>query len=136
MKNPQNLPQTATAALFTITGGTILVTGMLGIVTTAVSGSGTLSLGSTPTGGTSGPAHIATAATIGGKAIGTMYSPVFTSGVAGAPAINNNSALPGFFPGNFAAITGTIDWTTSTSMTGQMKWFLWFVPIDRSSFVS
>lgn len=135
-KSAQNLPQTATATLFTVTGGSILVQFMYGLVTTALGVTATnLSLGNTPAGGANSPASIATAAAVGSKVLGSLYVPVFTAGVAAAPLQGgvvgfNNPFVPFIVP------AGVITWTTSANDTGQMSWSLNYVPIDPGANVS
>lgn len=136
-KAAQNLPQTATANLFTVSG-TVLVTGLLGVVTTACGATvTTLALGTAPGGAT---ASIATATAITSKTVGTVLAPVGASGVAGALLVagaafvqSPPTALSPFVIG--AGITN-ITWTTSANDTGQVQWYLWYTPIDSDGSVS
>lgn len=135
-KAAQNLPQTATATLFTVAGGLVLVTGILGVVTTALGATvTTLSLGVTGSN-----AALATATAVTSATAGTVYAP--TTGAAGAAGTPIVSATPfvSVAEPNFLApvyvFTTNITWTTSANDTGQMKWYLWYIPIDTSASVS
>lgn len=136
-KPAQNLPQTATANLFTV-GGTVLVTGLLGVVTTAVGAvATTLALGTAPGAAT---ASIATATAVTSKAAGTALAPVGASGVGGALIVGGAAFVqsPPMALSPFVLGTGTtnITWTTSASTTGQVQWYLWYTPIDFDASVS
>ena len=137
-KASQNLPQTATANLFTVAGGTVLVTGLLGVVTTVIGGTATtLALGTAPGAATTA---IATATAITSKTVGTVLAPVGASGVGVALIVGGSVfvqspplALSPFVLG--AGVTN-ITWTTSGSTTGQVQWYLWYQPIDFDAAVS
>lgn len=139
-KAAQALPATATANLFTVAGGSVLVTGLLGVVTTACGATATtLALGTTP-GGTT--ASIATATAITSAAVGTSLVATSAAGVASAllvAPVPFLSAVPPMFIAPFvlgAGIATSITWTTSATDTGQIKWYLWYVPLDTSATVS
>jgi hypothetical protein len=135
VKAAQALPQTATATLFTVTGGSVLVQFMAGLVTTALGATVTsLSLGNTPTGGVSAPASIATSAVVTSAAVGGLFVPAFAAGIASGPIQTNVIN----FDRSFVAIVpaGVITWTTTANDTGQMKWYLQFTPLDPGAFVS
>jgi len=135
-KAAQNLPQNATSTLYTVTGGAVLVTFMAGLVTTALGGTVTsLSLGNTPTGGANASASLATSAVVTSKAVGTWYVPAWAAGVAGAPIQGN---VVNANPSTFSAMVpaGVITWTTTASDTGQMVWYLYFLPLDTGAAIS
>ena len=133
-KGPSNLPQTATANLFAVTG-VVEVTGLVGLVTTA--------LGATVTtlavGVTGSNTAIATAATVTSAVVNTVFLPVNNAGVGGAPLV---SLAP--FPTSvvqdrlnpFFCAAANITWTTSANDTGQMQWYLWYIPFTTGSSVS
>jgi hypothetical protein len=138
VKAAQALPQTATATLFTVTGGPILVQRIVGKVTTATGATVTnLSLGYTPTGGANVPAGLCTAAAITSLAVGKLFvvAPFTTGTTPVAPFIGGavqmpDPQLPVVVP------DGVITWTTSASDTGAMAWWLTFIPLDPASAVS
>jgi hypothetical protein len=139
VKAAQGLPGATTSTLFTVAGGAVLVQFIAGVVTTAIQNQAcTLSLGSTPTSGTAGNAAIATATSVSNKPIGTFYVPQWASEVGGTPIIANNvQAQSGpASTSSFLAFTGLITWTTSATNTGQMVWYLAYLPVDAGATVS
>lgn len=136
-KAAQNIPQTATANLFTLAGGAVLVTGLLGLVTTVIGAvATTLSLGTTPAGAAT---SVATATAITNAGVGTVLAPVSAAGQVGGPLSVAGAvyvAAPPFIINPFMVGGGNITWTTSASTTGQIKWYLWYVPLDFDATVS
>jgi hypothetical protein len=136
-KAAQNLPQTATANLFTVAGGNVLVTGLIGEVTTVIGATATsLSLGVTPTTGTANSTGLATATAITSKEAGTFVGLLNSSGVGGGLVVGANAGQGLFVPLPIIVAPGTITWTTSASTTGQMKWYLTYIPLDSGASVS
>ena len=138
VKAPQALPQTATATLFTVTGGPILVRSLVGLVTTALGATATtLSLGITPTGGAAVNTGLCTAGTVTSLVVGKAFvvAPFTTGTTPVAPFIGSAVQMPD--PGLALLVPdGAITWTTSASDTGQMKWWLTYSPLDAASAVS
>jgi len=137
-KAAQNLPQTATATLFTVSGGAVLVNALLGVVSTALGATATnLSVG-TAVAGDAGTTIIAATA-VASKAAGTLIVP--QAGTNGAPAAApflGNAAFVGNTPFETSPffVSANITWTTSANDTGQMKWYCWYTPIDAGASVS
>lgn len=129
-KAVQNLPQTATANLYTVTGA-VLVTGLLGRVTTVLGATATtLSLGVTGTN-----AGLATAVAVTSAAVGTLLYPTPPTGQAAGALIVATTGI--LFPGSEPFfVAQNITWTTSASDTGQVEWYLWYVPVSPGSGVS
>lgn len=138
-KAAANLPQSTTSTLYTVAGGAVLIQAMFGVVTTSCGATvTTLALGTAPTGGNASTTSIAAATAITSKGVGTFYVPQWSAAVSGTPAIANTVLvvpLPAS-TASFLAYTGTITWTTSASDTGQMAWYLTYVPIDSGATVS
>lgn len=138
VKAAQNLPQTATAALFTVSGGAVLVTSLFGLVTTNLGATVTnLSLGTAVVGDSN--ASIIAATAIASKNAGTIVAP--QPGSNGAPAaapFMGNAAFINMVPLSESAflLAANITWTTSASNTGQMKWYLTYIPLDQGASVS
>jgi hypothetical protein len=129
----------SSSTLFTVAGGAVLVTSLLGRVTTALSGTtGAISLGSHPTVGTDEPAGIATAGVVGGAEIGTWVGPVAAStGLAGALTANIVAGNTVYATAPFVVNAGTIEVkTTVATMTGAITWYLTYVPLDTGASVS
>jgi hypothetical protein len=140
-KAAANLPQSATATLYTVAGGAVLVTGLVGIVTTAIASSDpVLSLGTAPTVGTAQTSGIATTTVLTSAEAGTLVSVVgATTGLPTALAVMATAAKAGstvFLGTPFVVSAGTITWTTGASKTGALKWYLTYIPLDDGASVS
>jgi hypothetical protein len=135
----------SSATLFTVAGGMVLVTSLVGRVSTVLSGTtGAISLGATPTVGAAGAqvAGIASATVVGGGEAGMAYAVVAT--IAGAPTTLSNggaSGVAGKSPflaqSAFVVQAGIVTVTTSVAtMTGAIDWYLTYVPLDTGASVS
>lgn len=133
------LPQTATGSIFTVAGGRIVLTSIVGEVTTALGATVTsLNLVHTPTVGTVGDLCAATVCT--SDTIGTLYS------ITGIPAdlmsaekiggtvvpVDYNTGLP--LRGLILPI-GAIGLKSTASDTGSVKWSVTYVPYDNGASV-
>ena len=143
IKSAQAFPQGApgTATLFTVAGGTVLVTSLFGIVTTAVAGTDPqLSLGMAPTIGTAQTSGIATTKALTSAEIGTLIAVTSSGGVPTTLAVMTTAAKAGnaVFPalGGFIANTGTITQTAQVAETGAISWYLTYIPMDTGASVS
>jgi hypothetical protein len=139
IKKAQTPPNSgSTATLFTVSGGVVLVTTLLGRVSTALSGStGAIALGTTATGSTLDVDGIATASVVGGAEIGSLFTPLSASGVGGALAGPLIAGSPVFLSTPIVVNTGTITVTTSVAtMTGAIDWYVSYVPLDTGASVS
>jgi hypothetical protein len=123
--------------LFTITGGPILVTELIGIVTTLIGGAanGTLQADVTEPAGT--VALCAGAVAIDNDAAGTMYhfvgAAVLTPVTAGAKIVDKASATVGNC--NWIIPIGNINFLGSGAQTGVIKWYMTYKPLSPSSVV-
>ena len=138
IKAAQNLPASTTANLFTISG-TVLIQFFVGLVTTAIQNQAcTLALGNTPTGGVAANTSLATATSIIAKTVGTHFVPTFASGVGATPVVASLAqvTVPAASGNAFVVPAGTITWTTSATNTGQMAWYLAYLPVDVGATVS
>lgn len=137
IKASQALPQNATATLATVIGGMVMITSMLGIVTTAIGATATnLSIGTSPTIGTASATGIGAATPIASTPIGSWITPVQSAGTAGQLAVGANAGTAVFLPTDMVVSAGTITWTTSANNTGAMKWYFTYVPIDTAAYLS
>lgn len=146
LKPGQTPPNSGSSAtLFTVSGGMVLVTSLVGRVSTVLSGTtGAVSLGATPTVGASGAqvAGIASATVVGGGEVGATFAVAAT--IAGAPTTLANggaSAVAGKSPflaqSAFIVQAGIITITTSVAtMTGAIDWYLTYLPLDNGASVS
>ena len=140
-KAAQNLPQTATSTLYTVAGGAVLVTSLIGIVTTAIAASDpVLTLGTAPTTGTAEAAGIASSTILTSAEVGTLVTVTSSGGLPTGLVVMATAAKAGnsvFLAGDaFVVSAGTITWTTGASKTGAFKWYLTYVPLDNGASVS
>lgn len=130
------LPATGTSHIFTVAGGRVVVTALIGQVTTVCSGTATtVSVGATPTTGTLSTTGLATATAITSLEVGSLVSLPITKGalLVGANAGNGVQALGG---GGYVVEPGTIDIVTSATNTGAFKWTLLYIPLDDGATVT
>lgn len=138
LKAAQALPQTATATLFTVTGGRVVITSLAGTVSTVIGGTATtLALGTAPTVGTANTSGMAAATAITSKEAGThIWLP--TTATTGALNVGANAGAAAQLLGGQAYVVsaGTITWTTSASTTGAISWALTYIPLDTGASIS
>lgn len=125
------LPQTTAHALFTIVGGRIKVTQIIGEVTTVIqTQANNTKLTANPTTGTS--VDMCAALDITADEVGCLY------GITGTPAnalVGTNAGLtPAMACGQILNV-GTIDLDCAANNTGSVKWTLFYQPIDRGAYV-
>lgn len=133
-RNAAALPQTAQTPYFTVTGGRVLITAMLGEVTTVIQGQATtVQLIATPTTGTAVNLSNSTG-DVNGKEVGSTVALAATLG--GTLVVNSAGATVLPLVNSFVVRTGTIDLKTAASSTGATKWSLWYVPLDASASVA
>lgn len=129
------LPATGTAHLFTVTGGRVIVTGLVGQCTTVCTSTATtVSVGHTPTSGTASTTALATATAVTSAEVGSLVSLPITKGALLVNTVAGGAAqAPG--SGGYVIPPGTIDITTSATNTGAFKWTLTYVPLDDGATV-
>lgn len=130
----KNLPATAAEALFTIATGRVLVTLLLGEVTTVIQ----TQLCNTkvtvnPTTGTSG--DVASNLDISADEAGTFYL-VEGDGTALVGVSAGGSFFAAGAPAPIVVPVGGIDLETGATNTGQVKWTLFYLPIDDGAVVT
>lgn len=127
------LPATAQTPYFTVAGGRVLITAMIGEVTTAVQAQATtVQLIATPTSGTAVNLSNATG-DVNAKEVGATIALATTLG--GTLVVNNAGATVLPLVNGFVVRTGTIDFKTGATSTGATKWSLFYVPIDAGATV-
>lgn len=131
----KNLPATATGNIFAVAGAPVLLTGIIGVVTTAIQAQATtLTVGNTPTGGAAGNASLGTSLDINGKTVGTVIAVQrFASGTGVAQVLTavNVGVLgaPTDAGGIGLVAPGNITITTGATSTGQIQWYCTYVPL-------
>jgi hypothetical protein len=123
--------------LFTITGGPIFCTHIVGIVTTILSGTGNGKLQITTTVPSATVDLSASAVAIDNDAAGTSYyhvgaTGVFTPVTAGVVEMDPVTVEPTqyLFP------IGTIKFHSSAACTGVIKWYMYYLPLSPNSVVA
>ena len=125
-----SLPQTAQTAIFTVSGGRILIKYLIGQVTTVVQGQATTAqfIG-TPTTGTAVNLSNSTA-DLNAAEVGATITLAAT---LGGTAVLNNAGANIVQPQLFLINAGTIDFKTGASSTGAMKFDLVYLPLDAAA---
>lgn len=128
------LPATTTGNIFLVTGGRILVTGLVGNVDVVCSATATtVKVSSAPTVGTA--VDLTTAVAVTSQEVGSQITLPLTSG--GALVVKNGGGggqLPSHEP--FVVPAGAITITTSATNTGSVSWSLTYVPLDDGASVA
>lgn len=138
IKTAQLQPQTATATLFTISGGNVLITALYGqVVVLTPATTNTLALGLTPTTGTASTTSIATAVSTASLEAGTYLSAAASGSKGGALLVGTNASTVIYAQLPFIAPAGALTWTTSGSAaTGTIAWYCTYLPLDDGASVS
>lgn len=127
-----NLPQTATGNLFAVTGGRVVVTSIIGQVTTVIQAqANAVKLRATPTVGAvndlSGTVDI-NAAAVGSLLAATgLAADALVLSTGGGISMGRNPIL---------VATGNIGLNTAASSTGQIKWTLTYIAYDIGAAVA
>jgi len=128
------LPATTTDAIFTVSGGRVLVQALIGEVTTVIQTQAcNLKVTINPTTGTSG--DVAADLNISADEVGALYlvagdGSALDGGTAGGAFVAAGSSVT-----PFVVPIGTLDITTSATNTGSIKWDLWYTPLDEAAYV-
>ena len=129
------LPQTSTSTLFTVSGGKVLITSLIGEVTTVIqtqADNTKLTFDPTDAGATQ---DLCAVLDITADAVGTLYSVTGTPGTAMQDALN-------FLPSNkvpaqpIVLKPGSILLDCAASNTGSVKWELTYIPLDNGASVA
>lgn len=126
-----NLPQTTAAAIFNIKTGRVLLTSIVGEVTTAIQAQANATkLVANPTTGTD--VDICATVDINGKEVGTLYGitgTFATAAVAANAGATVAQSIPTVLP------VGTLDLNCAASNTGRIKWVVTYVPLDDGAYM-
>lgn len=132
------LPATAAQNIYTISGGRVLMTGLLGEVTTIIQAQATtVKFTSTPT---TGSAVDLTAATgdINALEVGGFITLVPALTVTPfAAAIQKQNAGATVLQGlSIVLPIGSLSYTTGATSTGSIKWLMTYIPLDDNASVA
>lgn len=128
------LPQSTLGNIFTVTGGRVVITSLVGEVTTVLgAGANSLTLGYAPTVG------VGDATVLGAGAVSVLTAPVGTH-IAANPggdvfvdlATQAGIALP---VGHLLVDVGSVTVTTAGSVTGSVKWSITYIPYEDAATV-
>lgn len=125
------LPQTANGALFNIVGGRVAMTAILGEVTVQLGAVGNLSLESNPTTGTTKALDAVVASNV--NEVGALFS---ITGTIGDAALFTTAGEVAMQDRPVALSIGALELKTSASAAGEMKWSMWYVPLDDGAYVT
>ena len=129
------LPQSTTGTIFTVSGGRVVITGLVGEVTTVLgAGANSLTLGYAPTVG------VGDATVLGRGAVSLLTAPVGTH-VAANPggdvfvdlATQAGVAFPAI---GLLVDVGSVTVTTTASVTGSVKWSITYIPFEDAGVVA
>jgi hypothetical protein len=125
------LPQTTAEALFTVSGGRVVINQILGEVTTIIeTQANNTKLVGNPTTGTS--ADLCAVLNISADEVGTLYG--ITGTFSDAMLGTNAGGVPAQSTGVIVN-EGTIDLNCAASNTGAIKWTVLYTPIDDGASV-
>lgn len=135
------LPATTTQNLFTIAGGRVLCTLMIGEVTTVFDGTtNSLSVEADPTVGAA--ADLAAATVCTSDIAGTLYTvhgiqaALLGTQKEGGTEVPTHATAKSPVGGGFIIPAGVVLLrTTGTDTTGATKWFMYYVPLDEGATV-
>lgn len=131
-KTSATLPASTTQDLFVISGGRVLMTGILGEVTTVVqTQANNTKLTAAPTTGTA--VDLCAVLNISAKEAGTLF------GITGtfATAMVGANAGATVFPSTAVVLpVGKVRLDCAATNTGATKWTMWYVPLDDGATVA
>jgi hypothetical protein len=126
-----SLPATATETIFTVSGGRILLKGLIGEVTTAIQNQAcNLSVVVDSTAGAAD--DLASVVSVANLGVGVLFSvegdgtALLAGGIGWAQGMVGTGAV---------IAPGEIQLTTSATNTGSVKWDLYYLPLDPAAYV-
>jgi hypothetical protein len=130
-----NLPQTTFGNLFTVAGGNVLLLGILGEVTTVIeTQANNTNLEFLPAAATLARNDLSAALNISADVVGTLYA---ITGTAANAMVDSGTA--GWLTYTLAAplflVPGNIELHCAASNTGQVKWSVWYVPLNDGAYI-
>ncbi len=125
-------PQTTAFAIFNIVGGRVLLTYIAAEITIILGAVGNFTLEENPTAGTT--ELVCTALAIGTYAAGDMFGITGLDNAAGIPAATGG--IPDLSCQGRVLRIGDLEWRQSASSTGEVQWFITYVPIDDGAYMT
>jgi len=133
LKNSETLPATTTQNLFTVSGGRVLITKLVGEVTTVIQSQAcNAKINNNPTVGST--VVLATNVDIDSLELGATLT---VEGDGTALVLGNGGTSFNALGGTSLEVAeGVIELETSATNTGATKWELWYVPLDDGATVT
>lgn len=126
------LPATTTQSIFTVTGGNVLVTAIVGIVTTSVQAqANAVKLVATPT--TGAVNDLCGTVDINGLAAGGLLG---LTGLAADAMVKSTGGGVSNLRNPIVVAIGAIGFNTAATNTGAVSWTLMYVPLDNGASVA
>lgn len=128
------LPSSTLGNIFTVAGGRVLITSLVGEVTTVLgAGANTITIGTAPTVGTGSATALGTSATITTAAVGSHIA-----ANPGGAAVIDVSTQAGVLvqAAGFLTDPGSVTVTTTATVTGSVKWSITYIPYDDAATVA
>lgn len=127
------LPATATGALFNVTGGRVMITSIVGEVTTAIQAqANAIKLVATPSG--SGSVNDLSG-TVESNALG-VGGLLGITGLAADAMVKSTGGGVSNLRNPIVAAVGAIGLNTAATNTGSIKWSLTYIPLDNGASVA
>jgi hypothetical protein len=128
------LPSSTLGNIFTVSGGRVAITSVVGEVTTALgAGTNAITIGYAPTVGTGSATALGTSATITTAAVGSHIA-----AAPGGAAVTDAPTQAGVVlpAAGLLVDAGSVTITTTATVTGSVKWTITYVPIDDAATVA
>jgi len=127
------LPSSGAGDIYTIVGGKVLMTALVGEVTVAIGATQSVKFIANPTAATAADTDLCAAVDINTCDVGDLL------GVTGTPGENllvaHKGSIQGMLTGGVYLQTGTLQVHTTATTAGSAKWNLCYVPIDDGAYV-
>lgn len=126
------LPQTATGDLFTVAGGMVVVTSIVGVVTTGIQAQpNAVKLVATPT--TGAVNDLSATVDVNGLAAGGLLA---ATGLAGDALVKSTGGGISNVRNPIVVAPGKIQLNTAASNTGSVRWVLTYVPLEDGATIT
>lgn len=126
------LPQSTAHALFTVSGGKVAITGIIGEVTTAIQNqANNTKIVANPT--TGSDVDLCAVLSIANDELGCLYG---ITGVVSEAMVGANAGYAPWPTRPLVVNAGTIDLNCAASNTGSVQWSLWYVPLEDGAYVT
>ena len=126
------LPQTAQSALFNVTGGRVMILGVVGEVTTIIQNqANNTKIVANPT--TGSDVDLCAVLSTANKEVGTLFG---ITGTFATALVGSNAGAGVMCSQPVVVPVGTIDLNCAASNTGSVKWDLWYLPLDDGAAVT